>query len=172
MEVDLDGLAPGRVTGWAAYPAGVAWALEAAGHRLPGACIAIDSDVPAGAGLSSSAALECATALALTSLGGLDVPRAELVTIARRAENEFAGVPTGIMDQSASLLCRAGHALLLDCRSLEASQVPFDPAAAGRRPAAHQHPGPARAGRRGVRPAAGRVRGGRPPSRDPVRCGT
>jgi galactokinase len=131
VEVDLDGLAPGRVTGWAAYPAGVAWALEAAGHRVPGACIAIDSDVPAGAGLSSSAALECATALALTSLGGLDVPRAELVTIARRAENEFAGVPTGIMDQSASLLCRAGHALLLDCRSLESAQVPFDPAAAG-----------------------------------------
>jgi galactokinase len=131
VEVDLDGLAPGRVTGWAAYPAGVAWALEAAGHRVPGACIAIDSDVPAGAGLSSSAALECATALALTSLGGLDVPRAELVTIARRAENEFAGVPTGIMDQSASLLCRAGHALLLDCRSLQSAQVPFEPAAAG-----------------------------------------
>jgi galactokinase len=131
VEVGLDGLAPGRVTGWAAYPAGVAWALEAAGHRVPGACIAIDSDVPAGAGLSSSAALECATALALTSLGGLDVPRAELVTVTRRAENEFAGVPTGIMDQSASLLCRAGHALLLDCRSLETSQVPFAPAAAG-----------------------------------------
>jgi galactokinase len=131
VEVGLDGLAPGRVTGWAAYPAGVAWALEAAGHRLPGACIAIDSDVPAGAGLSSSAALECATALTLTSLAGLDVPRAELVTIARRAENEFAGVPTGIMDQSASLLCQAGHALLLDCRTLETSQVPFDPAAGG-----------------------------------------
>ena len=131
VEVDLDGLAPGRVTGWAAYPAGVAWALEAAGHRVPGGCLAIDSDLPAGAGLSSSAALECATALALTSLGGLDVPRAELVTITRRAENEFAGVPTGIMDQSASLLCRAGHALLLDCRSLESWQVPFDPAAAG-----------------------------------------
>ena len=131
VEVDLDGLAPGRVTGWAAYPAGVAWALEAAGHRVPAACVAIDSDVPAGAGLSSSAALECATALALTSLAGLDVPRAELVTIARRAENEFAGVPTGIMDQSASLLCRAGHALLLDCRTLETSQVPFDPDAGG-----------------------------------------
>ena len=130
VEVDLDGLAPGRVTGWAAYPAGVAWALAEAGHRVPGACLAFDSDLPVGAGLSSSAALECATALALTSLGGLDVPRAELVTIARRAENEFAGVPTGIMDQSASLLCRAGHALLLDCRSLETSQVPFDPAAA------------------------------------------
>jgi galactokinase len=133
VEVDLDGLAPGRVTGWAAYPAGVAWALEAAGHRVPGACVAIDSDLPAGAGLSSSAALECAIALALTSLGELDIPRGELVTLARRAENEFVGVPTGIMDQSASLLCQAGHALLLDCRSLETSQVPFDPAAAGAR---------------------------------------
>ena len=131
VEVALDGLAPGQVTGWAAYPAGVAWALEAAGHRLPGAWVAIDSDLPTGAGLSSSAALECAIALALTSLGDLDIPRGDLVTLARRAENEFVGVPTGIMDQSASLLCQAGHALLLDCRSLEGAQVPFDPAAAG-----------------------------------------
>ena len=140
-EIALDGLAPGQVTGWAAYPAGVAWALEAAGHAVPGACIAIDSDLPAGAGLSSSAALECATALALTELAqtelaqtglaGLTVPRRELAAIARRAENEFVGVPTGIMDQSASLLGQAGHALLLDCRSLDTSQVPFDPAAAG-----------------------------------------
>ena len=98
---------------------------------MPGACIAIDSDLPVGAGLSSSAALECATALALTALAGVDVPRADLVTIARRAENEFVGVPTGIMDQSASLRCQAGHALLLDCRSLEVAQVPFDPATAG-----------------------------------------
>ena len=130
VSVDLDGLAPGQVAGWAAYPAGVAWALEAAGYRVPGACVAIDSDLPVGAGLSSSAALECATALALTALAGLDVPRADLVTIARRAENEFVGVPTGVMDQSASLRCQAGHALLLDCRSLEVTQVPFDPAAA------------------------------------------
>jgi galactokinase len=130
-EIALDGLAPGQVSGWAAYPAGVAWALEAAGRRLPGAWVAIDSDLPTGAGLSSSAALECAIALALTSLGDLDIPRGDLVALARRAENEFVGVPTGIMDQSASLLCQAGHALLLDCRSLEASQVPFDPAAAG-----------------------------------------
>ena len=71
VDVDLDGLAPGRVTGWAVYPAGVAWALEAAGHPVPGACIAIDSDLPTGAGLSSSAALECATALALTDTNGL-----------------------------------------------------------------------------------------------------
>ena len=119
------------MTGWAAYPAGVAWALEAAGHPVPGACIAIDSDLPAGAGLSSSAALECATALALTELAGLAVPRRELAAIARRAENEFVGVPSGIMDQSASLLGEAGHALLLDCLTLDTSQVPFDPAAAG-----------------------------------------
>jgi galactokinase len=125
----LDDLEPGRVTGWAAYPAGVAWALMSAGYEVPGACLAFDSDVPAGAGLSSSAALECVTALALTSLAGLSVDRRELAAIARRAENEFAGVPTGIMDQSASLLTRSGHALLLDCRSLETAQVPFDPAA-------------------------------------------
>jgi galactokinase len=103
---------------------------------VPGACLAVDSDLPAGAGLSSSAALECATALALTDLAGPGagtIPRAELAAIARRAENEFVGVPSGIMDQSASLLGRAGHALLLDCRSLERSQIPFDPARAGSR---------------------------------------
>jgi galactokinase len=138
LEIALDGLAPGTVTGWGAYPAGVAWALRSAGYQVPGACIAIDSDVPAGAGLSSSAALECATALALTELApselnGVPVPRGELAAIARRAENEFVGVPSGIMDQSASLLSQAGHALLLDCRSLDRSQVPFDPAVAGSR---------------------------------------
>ena len=138
-EIALDGLAPGQVTGWAAYPAGVAWALESAGHQVPGACIAIDSDVPAGAGLSSSAALERAAALALTELarpgegpggGETSIPRRELAAIARQAENDFVGVPSGIMDQSASLLCHPGHALLLDCRSLESSQIPFDPARA------------------------------------------
>jgi galactokinase len=133
LEIALDGLAPGTVTGWGAYPAGVAWALRSAGYQVPGACIAIDSDVPGGAGLSSSAALECATALALTELDGVPVPRGELAAIARQAENEFVGVPSGIMDQSASLLSQAGHALLLDCRSLDRSQVPFDPAAAGSR---------------------------------------
>ncbi len=138
LEIALAGLAPGTVSGWGAYAAGVAWALRSAGYQVPGACIAIDSDVPAGAGLSSSAALECATALALTELApaeldGAPVPRGELAAIARRAENEFVGVPSGIMDQSASLLSQADHALLLDCRSLDRSQVPFDPAAAGSR---------------------------------------
>jgi galactokinase len=131
VDVVLGDLAPGQVTGWAAYPAGVAWSLGAAGYDVPGACLAIDSDVPAGAGLSSSAALECATALALTELAGLRIDRRELAAIARRAENDFAGVPSGIMDQSASLLGERGHALLLDCRSLETAQVPFDPAASG-----------------------------------------
>ena len=78
VQIALDGLAPGQVTGWAAYPAGVAWALEAAGHPVPGACIAIDSDLPAGAGLSSSAALECATALALTELAQTELAQTEL----------------------------------------------------------------------------------------------
>jgi galactokinase len=129
--IALDSLAPGSVNGWAAYPAGVAWALRDAGYQVPGATIDINSDLPVGAGLSSSASLECSTALALTGLAGASVPRRELVEIARRAENAFIGVPSGIMDQSASLLCEAGHALLLDCRTLEISQVPFDPAAAG-----------------------------------------
>src|ERR1700678_35120 len=81
VEIALDELAPGQVTGWAAYPAGVAWALAEAGYQVPGACIPVDSDVPAGAGLSSSAALECATALALTELDGVPVPRGELAAI-------------------------------------------------------------------------------------------
>jgi galactokinase len=122
-----------QIPGWAAYPAGVAWSLLAAGYPVPGASIAIDSSLPEGAGLSSSAALECSVALALTGLAASGAPalsRPDLAAIARRAENEFVGVPSGIMDQSASLLCQAGHALLLDCRSLETAQVPFAPAAA------------------------------------------
>ena len=77
--ISLDSLAPGTVTGWAAYPAGVAWALRDAGYQIPGATIDFSSDVPVGAGLSSSAGLECATALALTGLAGRCVPRRELV---------------------------------------------------------------------------------------------
>jgi galactokinase len=131
VTVPLDSLALGSVTGWAAYPAGVAWALRAAGYSLRGASIDIDSDLPMGAGVSSSAALECSVALALCSLSGVSVPRPALAAIARRAENEFVGAPTGIIDQSASLLCQAGHALLLDCGTLETTQVPFQPSAAG-----------------------------------------
>jgi galactokinase len=129
--LDIDALEPGSVRGWAAYPAGVAWTLRQAGYLHGGADVAIDADLPAGAGLSSSAALESAVALALTELYQVAVPRAELAALARCAENEFAGVPTGIMDQMAALECRAGHALLLDCRTGTGIQVPFDPAAAG-----------------------------------------
>ncbi len=131
VAVRIGALAPGSVTGWAAYAAGVAWALREEGYELGGTRVAIDSDLPQGAGLSSSAALECAVAVALTGLYGIDVPARQLAQIARRAENEFVGVPSGIMDQSAAMLCRKGHALLLDCRTLAASQVPFDPASAG-----------------------------------------
>ena len=129
--LSIDGLEPGSVRGWAAYPAGVAWALRRAGYLSGGADVAIGADLPAGAGLSSSAALECSVALALTELYQVPVPRRELAALARRAENDFAGVPTGIMDQIAALLCRAGHALLLDCRSGTGAAVPLDPAAAG-----------------------------------------
>ncbi len=129
--VALSKLAPGSVTGWAAYPAGAAWAIREADYPVGGASVAIDADLERGAALSSSAALECATALALTELHGLSVPRPELATLARRGENEFVGVPTGIMDQSASLFGQAGQALLLDCRTGQASDVPLDLEAAG-----------------------------------------
>jgi galactokinase len=123
--VRIGELEPGAVTGWAAYPAGVAWALREAGYRVSGASVAIDSDLPQGAGLSSSAALSCAAVLACACLSGLSIPRPALAELARRAENDFVGMPCGIMDQSASLLCQAGHALLLDCRSGTCSQVPL-----------------------------------------------
>ncbi len=127
----IGALGPGSVTGWAAYAAGVVWALREAGYEVGGTRLAIDSDLPQGAGLSSSAALECAVAVALTGLYGIEIPAQALAQIARRAENDFVGVPSGIMDQSAALLCRKGHALLLDCRTLATSHVPFDPASAG-----------------------------------------
>lgn len=129
VAVDLANLLPGAVRGWAAYPAGVAWSLAAAGYPVGGADVDIDSDLPAGAGISSSAALECSVALALCELGGITVGRRELAAIARRAENDFVGAPTGIIDQYASLLCQADHAMLLDCRTREIRQVPFRPAA-------------------------------------------
>jgi galactokinase len=131
VTVPLDSLTPGAVTGWAAYPAGVAWSLRAAGYPVRGASVDVDSDLPVGAGVSSSAALECSVALALCSLSGVSVPRPELAGIAKRAENEFVGAPTGIIDQSAALLCEQGHAMLLDCGTLARTQVPFLPAAAG-----------------------------------------
>ena len=122
---------PGAVTGWAAYVAGVVWSLADAGHKVPGARIAIASEVPLGSGLSSSAALESSVLTALIDLGGLDVPLEKRPAIAQRAENVYVGAPTGILDQSASIRCEQGRALFLDCRSYEVEQIPFDLAAAG-----------------------------------------
>jgi galactokinase len=93
--------------------------------------VVVDGDVPSGAGLSSSAALSCSVALGLRDLLTLDLSRDELVDVARRAENDHVGAPTGILDQSASLLCRAGSALFLDTRDRSSEQVPFDLAAVG-----------------------------------------
>jgi galactokinase len=130
-DLELAEIGPGRVEGWAAYPAGVAWALGQAGVEVGGADLVVDGDVPAGAGLSSSAALECATATALAELHGAHLDRPALAGLARRAENEVVGVPSGAMDQMVSMLGQAGHALFLDTRSLEAEQVPLPLEAAG-----------------------------------------
>jgi galactokinase len=129
--VPVSGLSPASVRGWAAYPAGVAWALHSADVPVPGATIEVDSDLPVGAGVSSSAALECAVALGLCGVSGVAMSRRALAAIARQAENEFVGAPTGIIDQHASLLCEAGHAMLLDCATRSITQVPFRPSAAG-----------------------------------------
>ncbi len=113
-----------RVQGWAKYVQGVALLLESEGFRLGGADILITGDIPIGAGLSSSAALEVATGFALTQLAGLDIDGMRLARICQKAEHKFAGVRSGIMDQFASIFGRDGHALFLDCRSMEWSAVP------------------------------------------------
>ncbi|MDP9474718.1 MAG: galactokinase [Actinomycetota bacterium] len=116
---------------WADYPRGVAWALQEAGYEIPDFRAAFAGDVPRGAALSSSAAIEAATALALDALFELGADRKHLAVLCRKAENEFVGVESGIMDQYASLLCGKGAALFVDCRSLEAEEVPLDVRAAG-----------------------------------------
>ena len=116
---------------WADYPRGVAWAIGEAAHEIGGFRAAFAGDVPLGSGLSSSAAIEAATALALDVFFGLGVGRTDLALACQRAENDYVGVGTGIMDQYASLLCEAGAALLVDCRSLDAESVPLDLQAAG-----------------------------------------
>lgn len=131
VELRVDELVPRSDTGWAAYPAGVVWALREAGHAVGGADIHLASTVPTGAGLSSSAALEVVTALALDDLYELGLGRPELALLAQRAENDFVGVPCGVMDQTASACCTEGHALHLDCRDLSIRQIPFDLASQG-----------------------------------------
>jgi galactokinase len=129
--VSLTGLAAGAAGGWAAYPAGVAWAMASAGHRLTGMNLAVDADLALGTGLSSSAALECAAGLAMADMCGLRLSRTDLAALGRRAENDFVGAPTGVMDQLAVLLCERDHGLLLDCRSGSGVSVPLPLAAAG-----------------------------------------
>jgi galactokinase len=116
----------GKDDSWADYPRGVAWALADAGFTIPTFQAAFAGDVPQAAGLSSSAAIESATALALDQLLQLRIPRRRLALLGQRAENAFVGVNCGIMDQYASLLCQAGSALLIDCRSLDAEVIPLE----------------------------------------------
>jgi galactokinase len=137
-EVDLADVGSGSPAGWGGYAAGVLWALHAAGHPVRGLDLLVTDTVPLGAGLSSSAAVECATALAADDLFGLGLGdthegRQQLAAACIRAENEIVGAATGGMDQTVSLLGAAGHALLLDTRDWTTRQVPFDPTAAGLR---------------------------------------
>lgn len=110
---------------WARYAAGVAWSLQEAGLATPGTQIAIASDVPIGVGLASSAAVEAAYAVAWAHITGWEVDRMELALLCQRAENEYVGVRSGLMDQFASLFGKANHALLFDCRTREWSSVPL-----------------------------------------------
>ncbi|AKS34026.1 galactokinase [Mycolicibacterium goodii] len=126
--VPLD-TAPGAITGWAAYIAGVVWALRSNGHRVDGGRMSITSDVEMGSGLASSAALECAVLSALTH--GAEIDRIEQARIAQCAENVYVGAPTGLMDQLASLFGEPGRAMLIDFRDLTVQHVPFTPETAG-----------------------------------------
>ena len=112
---------------WLDYIEGVARALVARGVNVPGADVYVTSDVPLGAGLSSSAALELALGLAFNTLGGSELTARDLALVGRAAENEFVGVRSGAMDQLASALGREGHALFIDCRSLEVTPVRLPP---------------------------------------------
>ncbi|MDH2393299.1 galactokinase [Streptomyces sp. HNM0663] len=133
VELDVRALTPGGVDGWVRYPAAVVWTLREAGYPVGGADVRIDSDVPTGAGLSSSAAIECAVAAAFNDLHGLGLDSPEMARLAQHAENTFVGVPCGIMDQMASLCAQPGAALFLDTRDLSIRHVPFDIESAGLR---------------------------------------
>ncbi|MFK0116368.1 galactokinase [Streptomyces sp. NPDC090994] len=133
VELRVADLAPESDRNWTAYPSGVVWALREAGHEITGADVHLASTVPAGAGLSSSAALEVVVALALNDLFGLGLRGWQLARLCQRAENVYVGAPVGIMDQTASACCEAGHALFLDTRDLSQRQIPFDLAAEGLR---------------------------------------
>ncbi|MDN5687428.1 MAG: galactokinase [Brachybacterium sp.] len=133
LDLDARELTPGAVEGWPAYVAGVLWALRKhiSGATTQGMDIMIDGQVPLGAGLSSSAALECAAAEAIDALLSLGTRPLDRVRAAITAETDFAGASTGGLDQSASVLSRAGHALFLDCRDFSTRAVPWDLATQG-----------------------------------------
>jgi len=146
--------APGDVTGWAAYVAGVMWSLRDAGHPLAGGTMSITSDVEVGSGVASSAALECAVLGALTTATGVRLDRVEQARIAQRAENDYVGAPTGLMDQLAALCGESRRALLIDFLAASVQPVAFDPDASGvallliNSRAPHQHAGGEYASRR------------------------
>jgi galactokinase len=119
-----DEIEPDESAAWSNYVRGVAWALAQQGYPIRGANLVIAGDVPRAAGLSSSASLEVAVGLALTRLSSLEVDLKTLALTGQRAENDFVGVGTGIMDQFIAALGQAGHALLIDCRSLDYQAVP------------------------------------------------
>ncbi|CAN5705258.1 galactokinase [soil metagenome] len=124
-EIDLDAPEQKLRGSWLDFVEGVARILERRDINLRGAELLIDSDVPSGAGLSSSAALEISVGLALTEISGKTIDKAQLALVGQAAEHEFVGAKVGIMDQYASALGRKNHALLIDCRSLEAEPIPL-----------------------------------------------
>jgi galactokinase len=127
VELDLAHLEGPPRKHWSDYVRGVAAALQNEGYPLKGANLFIDGRVPIGSGLSSSAAIEVATALALTTLGGITIPLLQVARLCQHAENEYTGARCGIMDQFISCFGKANHALMLDCRSLSSTPVPLPP---------------------------------------------
>ena len=125
--IDIKDVKPGSAGDWEKYVLGVIWTLGISS----GVDILVDGTVPSGAGLSSSAALECSVAVGLNALFGLEKSLEDLARATQKAENDYVGMPCGIMDQSVSLMGREGAALLLDCRDLSTESVPFDVASAG-----------------------------------------
>lgn len=131
FQYDMESLAPGTLQGWAAYPCGAAWALKATGVEVRGSNLVIDSTIPAGAGLASSAALTTAVALALSELSERPLSGADLSRASHRAEVEFVGVPCGVMDQMISALARANTALFVDTQTSGFQYVSLDLPSAG-----------------------------------------
>ena len=127
FEFQLDRLPGKKQDAWSDYVLGVAHQLKRAGIALRGANVLLHSEVPVGSGLSSSAALEVASALALQSLSGKTLPLKQIARLCQSAENEFVGAHVGIMDQFVSCFGKEGHAVLIDCRSLEFELVPIPP---------------------------------------------